>query len=535
MVLNIYLAFIAKSMKLSPLFRKILPYLALIIFGFLLYYQTLFFSFTYLDDNKLILDNQALLNQASLSQIFTSDVFFSGAENSFYYRPILSLSFLVDLKLGGTLPFFFHFTNLFLHLGAACLVFLIFKKYFFSKPTAFFLATIFLVHPVLSQAVAWIPGRNDSLLTIFILASLVLFLDFLRTNKIKYFWWHLVFFLLSLFTKETAIFLPFLLVAYYFIFDYKFTENKKDNFLIILASWFSVVFIWFLFKKLAILGSSSMIDLLLSGWHNALGLFVYLSKLIIPFNLSVYPTISHSTFWLSLITILIIIIAVYYSVKINYKNIIFGLLWFFIFLLPSFLSPNPETVFSFFEHRLYLPFFGLLICTAELYPLKGLNWTNKKNILTATFVIIFFSLLTIWHTRDFSDRLTFWKAAVRSSSNSAFAKNNLGAMYHLDGDLDAAKHYYLEALKLDADQRLVHNNLGLIAVNQKNYSEAEQEYLQELAINPYYDTTWVNLGTLYVKLRRLNEALIAFEKAYQINPNNGQAYHNLLILSSKVE
>jgi tetratricopeptide (TPR) repeat protein len=522
-------------MKLSPLFSKFLPYLALIFFGFLLYYQTLFFSFTYLDDNKLILDNQAILNQVSLSQIFTSDVFFSGIENSFYYRPLLTISFLIDMKLGGTLPFFFHFTNLFLHLIAACLIFFIFKKYFFSKNTAFFLTAIFLVHPVMSQAVAWIPGRNDSLLAIFILAALALFLNFLQTDKIKYFWWHLAFFILALFTKETAIFLPLLLIAYYFLFDYKFTTDKKDNFLIILTSWFSVAFIWFLFKKIAILGSSSVIDLLLSGWHNALGLFVYLSKIIIPFNLSVYPTINHSTFWFSLITILIIIVAVYYSLKINYKNVIFGLLWFLVFLLPSFLSPNPEIVFSFFEHRLYLPFFGLLICAAELYPLKGLDWSNRRNILRAILVIIFFSLLTVWHTRDFSDRLTFWQAAVGSSSNSAFAKNNLGAMYHLEGDLDAAKHYYLEALKLDANQRLVHNNLGLIAVNQKNYVEAEQEYLQELAINPYYDIAWANLGSLYIKLGRLKEAVVAFQKAYQANPNNRQAYNNLLILNSKVE
>jgi tetratricopeptide (TPR) repeat protein len=521
-------------MKFSPLFSKILPYLIIIVFGFLLYYQTLSFSFTYLDDNKLILDNQINLNESSLLKIFTSDVFLAGADNSFYYRPLLNLSFLLDLKLGSTLPFFFHFTNLFLHLIATCLVFFIFKKYFFSKNTAFFLSAIFLTHPVLVQAVAWIPGRNDSLLTIFILSSFVLFLDFLRTDKIKYFWWHLIFFLLALFTKETAIFLPLLLVAYYFLFDYKFIDDKKDNFLIIGVSWFSAAFIWFLFKKVAILTHSSLTDLLLSGWHNALGLFVYLGKIIIPFNLSVYPTINQSTFWFSLITILIIIVAVYYTIRFNYKNIAFGLLWFFVFLLPSFLSPNPETVFSFFEHRLYLPIFGLLICAAELYPLKDLNWT-KKNISIASLVIIFFSLLTMWHTSDFSDRLSFWKAAVSSSPNSAFAKNNLGAMYHLDGDLDAARHYYLEALRLDGSQRLVHNNLGLIAVNQKRYTEAESEYSKELAINPYYDNAWLNLGILYVKMGKLKEAKNSFQNAYQINPNNGQAYNNLLILNSKVE
>jgi tetratricopeptide (TPR) repeat protein len=522
-------------MKLSPLFKKILPYLVLIVFGFLLYYQTLFFSFVYLDDNKLILDNQPILNEVNLPKIFTTDVFFSGAENGFYYRPLLNISFLVDLKIGGTLPFFFHFTNLVLHLLTACLVFLTLKKYFLSRETSLFLAAIFLSHPVLTSAVAWVPGRNDSLLAIFILASFILFLNFLQTDKIKYFWWHLFFFLLALFTKETAIFLPLLIIFYYILFDNKFKTTKKDNFLITMVCWFSAAFIWFLFKKIAITTHGQLTDLLLSGWQNSSGLFVYLSKIITPFDLSVYPTISNLTFWLGLASLVLVVIAIYYTQKINYKRLSFGLLWFFIFLLPSFLNSNPDDVFSFFEHRLYLPMFGLLLCSSEFYPLKDLNWFNKKSRLLAILVITFFSALTLWHTSHFSDRLTFWNAAVKKSPNSAFVHNNLGAMYHLEHNLDAAKIHYLAALNLDDNQRLVHNNLGLIAFYQKNYTESEQEYFKELVINPYYDNAWVNLGIFYSKSGNLKEASAAFKKAYQINPNNKQAYDNLLILGSQVE
>ena len=228
-------------MKLSSNFKKIWPYLILIFLGFLLYYQTLSFSYSYLDDNNLILDNQKILTESGIFKIFTSDVFFYGSNSGFYYRPLLNVSFLLDSLVLGVNPFFFHFTNVILHLIAACLVFFIFKKYFFSKGTAYFLALIFLVHPVLSQAVAWIPGRNDSLLTIFILASFYFFANFLRNDRIAYLWGHIIFFALAIFVKETAVFLPIVCLIYYFLSDYKFSKrNSRDNFLIMFALWFGV-------------------------------------------------------------------------------------------------------------------------------------------------------------------------------------------------------------------------------------------------------------------------------------------------------
>lgn len=523
-------------MKLSPLFKNFLPYLILVVFGFLLYYQTLSFSLVYLDDNKLIIDNQATLHEAGLFKIFTSDVFFSGSENSFYYRPLLNVSFLIDELGGGTLPFFFHFTNLIWHLLAASLIFLVFKKYFFSEKIALFLALIFLAHPALSQAVAWIPGRNDSLLTVFILASFGLFLNFLKTDRIIYFWWHLVFFILALFVKETAIFLPVICLAYYYLFDDKFTpDNKKANFLIISATWFSSILLWYLFRKVSLSPNSSLSDLIISGLQNLPTILIYLGKVIFPFNLSVYPILADSTYWWGLSSVLLMAVALYYTPQANWRRLFFGLLWFLIFLLPSFLSPDPGSTWSFFEHRLYLPIIGLLLCIAELYPLKNLKWLNKKSRVIALAIILFLTSLTLWHTRYFSDRLTFWTEAAQTSPNSAFVQNNLGAMYHLEDNLKQAQEHYSKALQLDPSQRLVHNNLGLIAVSQKKYSEAEREYQQELIINPYYDNAWVNLGILYVKLKRFSEASACFQQAYQLNPNNAQAYDNLLILSSKVE
>lgn len=518
-------------MKLSPLFKEILPYLILTTFGFLLYYQTLFFDFVYLDDNRLIIDNFNILREASIFKIFSSDVFLGGEASGFYYRPLLNISFLVDGWLAKTLPFFFHFTNLFLHLLSVILVFFVFKKHFFSLKTALFLSLVFLTHPVLSQAVAWIPGRNDSLLTVFVLASFALFLSFLKKDKLVYLWWHLFFLTAALFTKETAIFLPIICVAYYFLFDHKFSTSRlKDNILIILAGWLSVAVVWYLFRKISLPANNPLADMFLAGWHNLSVLIVYLGKIVLPFNLAVYPTVKDSIYWLGIFGAILLAATIYVRPKINWRRLSFASLWFMIFLLPTLLNADPSL-----EHRLYLPMIGFLLALGEVYPLKSLQWSSKKSHITSLFIVFVLASLTFYHSQFFKNRMSFWREAVINSPHSAFVNNNLGAMYQLDDDLDAAKHYYTRALELDDKQALVHNNLGLIAVSQNNYNEAEQEYFKEIKINPYYDNVWVNLGILYIKQARTLEAERAFLQAYQLNYNNKQAYDNLLILSSKVE
>lgn len=532
---SIYLEPGVKLMTLSPLFKKVLPYLFLIVFGFLLYYQSLFFSFSYLDDNQLIINNQGTLRQGGIANIFTSDVFFSNQGSGFYYRPLLNVSILIDSYFGGIEPFTFHYTNLILHLLAACLVFALLKQLLASKKTAFFLSLIFLVHPALTQAVTWIPGRNDSLLTVFILSAFLFFINFLRTDRIIYWWGHLFFFILAVFTKETAIFLPLLCLAYYFLDIYKFkSENSRNNFIIIFTTWATCLIIWSLLRSVSLSGSSSLQSIIMSELNNLPVLFMYLGKAFLPYNLGVYPTLKDSTYWFGIFAVILLAISYFKTAKLNWRRLIFGTLWFLVFLLPSFIRPN-STPTDFLEHRLYLPIIGLLIIMAELYPLKEINWSVKKNKYLAAILILLFSGLTFWHSRNFIDRLSFWNKAVSDSPQSAFVNNNLGSMYYLDGNLNQAQKYYFEAARLNPNQELVHNNLGLVAFNLDKFEIAESEYKKEIAINPSYDITWSNLGLLYLKTKRPDMAIGAFNKALQINPNNNQAYNNLLILSSKVE
>lgn len=153
------------------------PYFWLLLLGFLIYYQTLHFNFVYFDDDILVISNQKFISQLSnIPQAFKDDVFLSFFD--VYYRPLLTVSFIFDAQLSGGAPWAYHLTNLLLHLISTLLLYLLLKKLGVIKDLAFFFAAVFAVHPVLSQAVGWIPGRNDPLLALFLLSSFIFFLYF---------------------------------------------------------------------------------------------------------------------------------------------------------------------------------------------------------------------------------------------------------------------------------------------------------------------------------------------------------------------
>lgn len=160
------------------------PYFWIIGLGLLTYIWTTFFGFSFLDDQALILENLGFLrNLANIPLAFTTEVFHALHSSAAYYRPVLTLSFMIDSIFSGASPFFYHLSNVVIHLVASCVLFIFLQKIKIKRDLAFPFSLIFVVHPVLTQAVSWIPGRNDSLLALFSLASFAFILNYLESQN----------------------------------------------------------------------------------------------------------------------------------------------------------------------------------------------------------------------------------------------------------------------------------------------------------------------------------------------------------------
>lgn len=505
-------------------------YIIIFLIVTIIYAHTIFFNFTYLDDNKLILDNFYFLSDISnILKAFQQDVFINTIDNA-YYRPIMNISLMLDAQFSGTSPFFYHLTNILIHLFCVFFVFSFLLKLGYKRFPSFLFSVFFAVHPALCQAVAWIPGRNDSLLTLFILLSFIFFINYMSDRKINNLFIHLLFFAFALFTKETTLISLFLFIFYIRLISLKRVLQRQN--ISLFLGWIIITYLWFVMRKSALPNpiNYSPKDMINSIVSNLPAVFLYIGKTLLPFNLSVLPTLNNNTLIYGYIVVAVSIFLICLSKNINRLYITFGILWFLSFLLPAFIRPDPNLPTAFIEHRMYLPFIGFMIFLLEAANIKNIVFGKNFATFLCISILLLFSLINIFYSYNFKDQITFWENARNHSPQYPLARRNLGAIYYLKGDFDKAKEEYLECVKLNPAEPMVHNNLGLIYMNRGEFKKAEDEFLTELKYNPNYDTAYYNLGLLYLREGRIQQSINLWKKTIDINPYYFDAYEQLAAL-----
>jgi len=149
----------------------------LIVIAGLPYLNSLWNSFVQ-DDNRQILANPYLRNFSHLREIFSTNVWsYVGAQGmTNYYRPLMTLGYLICYQLFGPMAYGFHLANLVLNAAVVCLVFLVTERAFHNRTLGFVAAVIFALHPVHSESVDWIAAVTDLQLTFFYLLAFWFFL-----------------------------------------------------------------------------------------------------------------------------------------------------------------------------------------------------------------------------------------------------------------------------------------------------------------------------------------------------------------------
>jgi len=517
-----------KSSAKTPWFfqNRKMPLLVIAITTFLLYTRVIGFEYIGLDDTLLIKENQSFLQDLSnIPQAFQQDIFHvpNHPSSKAYYRPALTLSFMLDAQFGKIDTKVYHFTNLIFHILACLLLLQCFCLLKLKLETAFVLTLVFAVHPILSQAVGWIPGRNDTLLALFTLSSLIYFLRGIESSNTSYMLLHLFFFMFALFTKESAIFLPFLSLYYLsFIFKKKLVSKQL---LILISGYLGIMLFWFVLRKAAL--SESRAVLTLSALSNNLLenlplLFQYLAKIIIPYKLSTISTVKDTNYLLGCVTVLLVSLGIVLSKKKRWNRIIFGGLWFLLFLFPSFVVPK----LTGFEHRVYLPLVGLLILLSELDFVKDIHFNKKTSILAITLISLLIAI-NIRHTSSFKNRLGFWKTAAEASPHSSIAHLNYGAALVEKGQYEKAIKTYKKCVRINPHEPMIHNNLAVVFAIKRRYAKAEKEFQEEIRVNPTYSDVYYNLGMFYKNRGRMTEAIQMWKKTLTIDPNHRRSIKEL--------
>src|SRR5215510_12367066 len=393
--------------------RKLVVVLLLAVAIGGVYYNALSNGFVF-DDYLLVVEHAAIPRVAS-------DPLLALSPSVVGYRPLRTLSYVLDYRIGGMQPWIFHLINLVYHWVTACLVFFVtlrliaglagapdliadertpttrFQLVDSHLRTALFATVLWALHPVQTDAVTYISGRRDVLTGLFFFLGLYAFLRF-RAQPAKMLspWrragWLLLVFLaygLGLLSKEMAVTLPLVMLCYDSVRAVKLQKvrfgwgyiaelsrgvkravgEQKSLYLPLLVggvcfSWYAAFVIlptW----RVGWYGGSIGTNFLTVAriWVYYLYLLLWPARLLADYTGAFAVTRSLFDPWaLAAVSLLLVLFVVTLGTLRYSRLAAFSALWIPITLLPvSHIIPHPEMMA---EHYLYIPSFGFCLLVA---------------------------------------------------------------------------------------------------------------------------------------------------------------------------
>lgn len=223
--------------------------------------------------------------------------------NNYYYRPVVEFSYYLDNRFWGMEPGTMHLENILLHCVNSLLLFFLARRILVkngSKSHLFPLlaALLFAMHPVNVEAVAWIAGRTDPLLTLFVLSATYFWLCWIEEPRWQHVSAALLLFSAAVLTKETA--LVFGAVAFLLALAWPGSATVRQRLLavgIIISPVFLMVIFALYFKSgtsgLSRFMAGANLEVMQSAWQALTALGFYIRKLIVPFPLNFAITSVH--------------------------------------------------------------------------------------------------------------------------------------------------------------------------------------------------------------------------------------------------
>jgi tetratricopeptide (TPR) repeat protein len=569
------------SMATVVRYEKIIP-IILFLSAFILFANTLGHDYT--QDDAIVITENMFTQQGikGIPGILTKDTFFgffkeegkSQLVSGGRYRPLTLLMFAFEYELFGNNPFWGHFFNVFwmgiLGLLSYYVIRLLFKETGRDSSIwiAFIGSLVFLVHPIHTEAVANIKGRDEIIALLFSLGALYTYIQWIDT---KGRWYWLVMTSISLFlglmAKENAITFLFVLPLAGWVFRQKISHSSVLAAIGLLIP--TAIFLWIRHQVIgATMGGNPPMELMNNPFVKytdgkwipfsfteqyatityTLGKYVQLLLWPHPLTHDYYPRHIGILGWSHpgvIASLIIYISGIIYALKGLGKRRVFS------FALLSFLaslSIVSNIVFpvgtNMSERFLFMPSWALCLWLA--YWMVNKIWEKRMPQLfgiVVGFIIVVFSILTISRNKVWKNNETLFLTDVNVSTRSAKLQNAAGGetiRVATETSDEGAQKQLLQKAILHLNTALeihpTYKNAYLLRGNAhyylEEYDQAIQNYLQSLAIDPGYKDALKNIGVAYrdggrkagekegdltKALQYLSEALRYLPEDYEVN------------------
>lgn len=563
-----------------------LIFLIIVVVSVVLYANTFTHDYA-LDDTLVILENSFTTQGISgIKDIFSYDTFqgFFGVEKKLVaggrYRPLSVATFALEYEFFGLTPGVSHIINVLLYALCGIFIYLVLDRMFghilfFSDQkinqflTIPVLSTfIFIAHPIHTEVVANIKGRDEIMTLLFSILTLWFIIKYFDSNKKLFLFISGISFFLGFLSKENTItFLGIIPLSVYFIY---FKDDKKTILKKISASLIVIipVTLIYLLVRYAVLGgfSAKIADELMNNpfLYATISekyatifytLLLYIKLLVFPHPLTFdyYPFHIEIVSWTNVAAIsgllLYVAMGVYALVTIKQKNsIAYG---FLIYLMSiSIVSNLFFPVGTFMNERfVFIASLGFCIILAYLI-LKYIPKLLKNNAKTAVISILsllflLYSAKTISRNTVWKDDLTLFRNDVKISDNSAKVHTSLCATLIEKSDnienqeerikmLEEALSHGHRALEIYKNSVAARELLGYgyWRLN-KNYQKSATYYIEILRFNPQHPEALSNLMAVFSNVQDVKFKMQTYQTIYQFMPDNYRLNYEIGVLYAR--
>jgi tetratricopeptide (TPR) repeat protein len=243
----------------------------------------------------------------------------------------------------------------------------------------------------------------------------------------------------------------------------------------------------------------------------------------------VFPTIEGTSIIWGLLAVILVGILVYENKQRSMKNVLAGIAWFVLFLLPIFFVPKNIND-QLFEHRLYLPMLGILLLLRETGIFTSAYKIATRQAIAA--VVIAMCIISIHvYTPSFADTFSFWNNAVEASPENAYANKLLGIKLSENKREKEAVPYIQKAWSLDTNENYTRLFLArLIHMPRQQWDSARYYLEREVEVNPRFSDTYAELAQVCVAQKDLPAAEKNLRKFLEYKPGDQLYNTNLLLI-----
>ncbi len=529
-----------------------LPYIVLLVFSSGIYFNTVFNKYA-LDDKVVITDNRyTQAGFSGISDIMTHDanVGFMGEKGAKLfgggrYRPLSIVTFAVEQGLFGARPDISHLINVLLFsLTCLLLYHLLLCLFATSEDVTFYLSVsfiaslLFAAHPIHTEVVANIKGRDEIMSLLFSLLTLYAAIRYVSTGRLIHLVWGAIVFFLALMSKENAItFIAIVPLTYYF-----FTGAKLRAYLITVSIYLIPVLCFLYLRSLytqsglwtegsgifnnPFVSLSHGVDGYIQRYATIIMIFLlYFKVLLFPHPLThdyYYDQISivGATGLFFILSVIVNVILFIYAIRAFRRKSIpsYAILFYYItFSVVSNLIFTTGILMN--ERFVYSSSIGFCILLACLlaYIRERYKVSAKTFAISLGVLIMLYSAKVISRNMDWRDEMTLEITDAKTSANSAKAQNVAGTMLVELTEKGLAAARRDGSIEEAFDLLGIKDNISAMPdqeVRKKLLVKAIEYLNRSIAIYPTNSYSWFTLGTASYRLNRNpEEAISDYQKA----------------------